>query len=125
MRAVTRDPETPALADHVQELDGFGPDDPDDDLAAWSARLDGVRVVGLGLTTPGSRELTALAHRLLAHVVRRHRSRVLALVAGESATVRVDEHVREGRGSAADALHGLRSWTWSTLEMTSVVRWLA
>lgn len=94
------------------------------ELAAWTPGA-GARVVGLGLTVVGTRELPRLAHRLLDHLVRRHGVRTLALQASESAATLVDDHVRRATGSAGDALMSLGSWSWNTREMVDLVHGLA
>ena len=95
-----------------------------DDLQPWKKVLDGVRVVGLGESTHGTREFFQLKHRLLEFLVTELGYTVLAVEASESAAPAVDAYVRQGIGDAATVVSSLGFWTWRTEEMVAIVEWM-
>ncbi|MEU0400691.1 erythromycin esterase family protein [Streptomyces sp. NPDC006197] len=69
---------------------------PTTDLQPLKGVLDGVRVVGLGEATHGTREFFQLKHRLLEFLVTELGFSVLAMEASASAAPAVDAYVRHG-----------------------------
>ncbi|MFE6225526.1 erythromycin esterase family protein [Streptomyces sp. NPDC057854] len=94
------------------------------DLQPLKRALDGVRVVGLGEATHGTREFFRLKHRLLEFLVTELGFSVLAMEASASAGPAVDAYVRHGAGDAARALDGLGFWTWRTHEVLDMIEWM-
>ncbi|MEN3534818.1 erythromycin esterase family protein [Microbispora sp. ZYX-F-249] len=105
-------------------LDGLTPGAGTTDLAPFRAALDGVRVVGVGEGTHGSREFFLIRHRLLEFLVEELGVTTLAVEASASASRAVDDYVRGGSGDPVEALAGLGFWTLHTEEMLAVVQWL-
>lgn len=99
-----------------------GPDDAD--LTPWSDGLDGVRIVGLGEATHGTREFFTLKHRLIRHLVEERGTRTVAFEASEAAAVAVDACVRDGVGDVDTVLAGLGFWVWHTVEVRDLLVWL-
>jgi erythromycin esterase len=97
---------------------------PAEDLAPLGKALDGVRVVGLGEATHGTREFFQLKHRLFEYLVTELGYSVLAMEASESAAPAVDAYVREGIGDAETVVAGLGFWTWRTEEVLALVQWM-
>ncbi|MFC8721069.1 erythromycin esterase family protein, partial [Kitasatospora sp. NPDC057198] len=112
------------LARHARPLHALAPGAPTGDLRPLGAALDGVRVVGLGEATHGTRELFRLKHRLLEFLVAELGFTALALEAPAAPADTVDAYVRTGAGDAARALEGLGFWIWRTRELLDVVEWL-
>ncbi|MFJ4879464.1 erythromycin esterase family protein [Streptomyces sp. NPDC088745] len=112
------------LARAAVPLDSLTADAPTADLQPLHHVLDGVRIVGLGEATHGTREFFRLKHRLLAFLVRESGCTALAMEASESAAPAVDAYVRHGTGSAAAAVAGLGFWTWRTREVLAMVEWM-
>lgn len=77
------------------------------DLQPLKHVLDGVRIVGLGEATHGTREFFQLKHRLLEFLVTELAFSALAMEASASAGPAVDAYVRQGTGDAAQVLAGL------------------
>jgi erythromycin esterase len=94
------------------------------DLLPLGKALDGVRVVGLGEATHGTREFFTLKHRLFEYLVTSLGYSVLAMEASESAAPAVDLYVRGGEGDAASVVAGLGFWTWRTEEVVALVEWM-
>ncbi|MEV4457155.1 erythromycin esterase family protein [Microbispora sp. NPDC049633] len=105
-------------------LNGLKPGAGTADLAPFRAALDGVRVVGVGEATHGSREFFLIRHRLLEFLVEELGFTTLAVEASASASRAVDDYVRGGSGDPVEALAGLGFWTLHTEEMLAVVQWL-
>ncbi|MFJ2738623.1 erythromycin esterase family protein [Streptomyces sp. NPDC087440] len=115
---------TRSLARAAVPLRSLTADAPTADLQPLRRVLDGVRIVGLGEATHGTREFFQLKHRLLAFLVAELGYTALAMEASESAAPAVDAYVRHGVGSAAEAVAGLGFWTWRTREVLSMVTWM-
>ncbi|MCX5206543.1 erythromycin esterase family protein [Streptomyces sp. NBC_00237] len=112
------------LARSSHPLHTLSADAPTTDLQPLRDVLDGVRIVGLGEATHGTREFFRLKHRLLAFLVRELGYSTFAMEASESAAPAVDAYVRHGIGSAAEAVAGLGFWTWRTREVLAMVEWM-
>lgn len=97
---------------------------PVEDLAPLGKALAGVRVVGLGEASHGTREFFQLKHRLVEYLVTELGYSVLAMEASESAAPAVDAYVRDGVGDAANVVAGLGFWTWRTEEVVTLVEWM-
>lgn len=97
---------------------------PTDDLQPLKEVLDGVRIVGLGESTHGTREFFQLKHRLLEYLVTELGFTTLAMEASASAGPAVDAYVRGGVGDPAQVLTGLGFWTWRTEEVLAVIEWM-
>ncbi len=95
-----------------------------DDLAAWGRTLGGVRVVGLGEATHGTREFFTLKHRLVEHLVLEHGFTVFALEADADGCRPLDAYVTTGRGDPVRALRELGYWTWNTDEVLEMLHWM-
>ncbi|GAA3579161.1 erythromycin esterase family protein [Nonomuraea rosea] len=112
------------LAGRAVALSGLAPGTPTDDLEPLRPALAGVRVVGLGESTHGTREFFLLKHRLLEFLVGRLGFTTLAMEASASASRALNDYVLHGTGDAGETLTGLGFWTWNTAEMLAVVEWL-
>lgn len=112
------------LSEHAWPLAGVVAGAPVDDLRPLGKALDGVRVVGLGEATHGTREFFQLKHRLFEYLVTELGFSVLAMEASESAAPAVDAYVRHSIGDAASVVSGLGFWTWRTEEVVALVEWM-
>ncbi|MDK1473096.1 erythromycin esterase family protein [Streptomyces sp. 549] len=95
-----------------------------EDLAPFGAALSGVRIVGLGEATHGSREFFQLKHRIFEFLVVEAGFTTLALEASESAARAVDGYVQGGGGDPGELMGRLGFWTWHTEEMRALVTWM-
>lgn len=89
------------------------------DLTPFEKALSGVRIVGLGEASHGSREIFQVRHRLMQLLVEKLGYRVLAFELDLVAGRRLDDFVH-GRTSAIDA--NLKPW--DTEEIVSMFSWL-
>lgn len=95
----------------------------DADLALFDKIVGNARVVGLGESTHGTSEFFQLKHRLISHLVVEHGVRLFALEANQRTVQRLDQFVRGGAGTTADALRSVFA-VWNTEEMGALVTWL-
>ncbi|MEU7045369.1 erythromycin esterase family protein [Streptomyces varsoviensis] len=112
------------LAANAVHLDSLTAGSPSADLMPLKRTLAGVRAVGLGEATHGTREFFQLKHRLLEFLVTEMGFSVLAMEASASAALAVDAYVTHGVGEAEEVLAGLGFWTWRTYEVLDVIEWL-
>lgn len=103
---------------HVEAGNGFA------DLEPLRRVLEGVRVVGLGEATHGTREFFQLKHRLLEFLVAEMGFQALALEASFAACQPIDEFIRHGRGDRATVLTGNGYVAWDTEECSAMLDWL-
>lgn len=113
------------LSQHAVPLSGgLTAGAPTADLQPLKEVLDGVRIVGLGESTHGTREFFQLKHRLLEYLVTELGFTTLAMEASASAGPAVDAYVRGGVGDPAQVLTGLGFWTWRTEEVLDTIEWM-
>lgn len=112
------------LSGRAVRLRGVEPEGGFEDLGPLKETLDGVRVVGLGEATHGTREFFAFKHRMLRFLVEEMGFTALAIEASHAACLDVDDYVLGGTGDPARALHGLGFWTWDTEEVLSMIEWM-
>lgn len=113
-----------ALRQRSVELTSLHPGGAHHDLARWGAGLGGVRVVGLGEATHGSREFFTLKHRLVEYLVTEQAFTVFALEADQDRCRALDAYVTTGAGDAVQGLRDLGYWTWNTQEVLALLTWL-
>jgi len=103
---------------HVEAGRGF------EDLAPLRSILAGVRVVGLGEATHGSREFEQVKHRFLEFLVREMGYTVFGLESSSDAARSINEFVLSGRGDRASVLAGQGFWNWDTEEVAATIDWM-
>jgi erythromycin esterase len=94
------------------------------DLEPLREILAGVRVVGLGEATHGTREFFQFKHRMLEFLVEELGFTHFAMEIGFAETLRIDEYVLHGTGDAEQALAGTKYTVWMTEEVLSLIEWL-
>ncbi|HYW41947.1 MAG TPA: erythromycin esterase family protein [Bryobacteraceae bacterium] len=100
------------------------PGTPAADLAAFGAAAGEARIVALGEATHGTHEFFRMKHRLLEYLVKEKGFTVFALEANWPESLAVDRYIKEGEGSARDALAGMHAWMWQTGEMLDLIEWM-
>lgn len=97
------------------------------DLAGFDAlapMLEGVRIVGFGESSHGSREQQQWRHALLRWLVEKQQCHTLIVECSTARVRAVDAFVRRGEGSAEGALQSLDFWPLATEEMVATLEWL-
>ena len=95
-----------------------------DDFAFLPEVLRGVRIVGLGEGSHGTREHFQFKHRLIRYLVENLGFRTFMIESALDACDAVNEYVLYGRGERAKALAGLHFWTWDTEEVSAMLDWM-
>lgn len=99
-----------------------------DDLKPLAPMFDGVRVVGLGEATHGTREHFQLKHRLVEYLVREQGFSIFSIEASTPEAYRLNDYVLTGRcGTITDPavlIGGMIFWTWNTEEVLALVQWM-
>jgi erythromycin esterase len=94
------------------------------DLEAFRAIIGDAQIVSLGEATHGTREFFKLKHRLLEFCVAKLGFTMLVMEASFPESLTVNAYVLNGLGNAADALAGMRFWTWDTEEVLDLIEWM-
>lgn len=103
---------------HIEAGNGFA------DLQPLKEILRGVRVVGLGEATHGTREFFQLKHRLLEFLVTEMGFTAFALEASYAACQPINEFVLHGKGDRATVLTGNGYVAWDMEEFAEMLDWL-
>lgn len=102
----------------VTDLEDFS------DLQALKDIFQGVKYVGLGESTHGTREFFQLKHRLLAFLVKEMGFSVFSIEAGSLPCENINDYVLYGKGDRAAALASQGYWTWDTEEVRDMIEWM-
>jgi erythromycin esterase len=103
---------------HVEAGNGFS------DLQPFKQMLKDVKVVGLGETTHGTREIFQLKHRLLEFLVTEMDFDSFAIEASFAACQPINDYVLYGIGDRAAVLTGQWYVPWDTEEISDMLDWL-
>jgi erythromycin esterase len=94
------------------------------DLEQLRRIIGDARIVSLGEATHGTREFLQLKHRLLEFCVSELGFTLFGIEANYPESLRVNDYVLHGSGNAAEALAGMRFWTWDTEEVLALIEWM-
>lgn len=106
---------------HAARLATTDPAAPLADLAPLRGMVGGARVVGLGESTHGAHEESALKHRVLRFLVERMGVRSVAWEGDWTTSILLDDYIRTGHGDLNALMKGT---DWNTSEVADVLRWL-
>ncbi len=109
---------------HAHPLVTVEADAPFDDLAPLAAMIGDARLVGLGESTHGTREIFRMKHRLFAYLVETMGFTTFGIEASFPECVAINRYVEFGEGDPAAALHGQQFWTWDTEEVLDLIEWM-
>ena len=94
------------------------------DLAPLRHWLHGVKIVGMGEVTHGTKEFFQVKLRILRQLVTEMGFKVLAIEASYSAARLVNDYILKGEGNRSAVLTGLRSVMWDVEEFAEALDWL-
>jgi len=117
-------PVTGWLAQAALPLSTVEPGSNPEDLRPLAELISGVRLVGLGESTPGAHEFFRLKHRLLEYFATEQGFTVLGLETGFSESQAINDYVLTGKGEPSQVLAGLGQGVADTEEMWAVVQWM-
>jgi len=122
------DPETEQitkwLTSHAIPLKSLEQKESFADLKPLKQVLRGVRIVGLGEETHGTREFFQLKRRLVEFLVREAGFTVFAMELSYAASLDINEYVLNGKGDLAKMLAKQGTWAWDTQEVSELIEWL-
>lgn len=95
-----------------------------DDLQPLKEVLKGVRILGLGEATHGTREFFRFKHRMVEFLVEEMGFRVFTIEAGYPSCLNINDYVLYGKGDPAAALAGQGYWCWDTEEVLEMINWM-
>ena len=95
-----------------------------DDLMPLKDTLRGVRVVGLGEATHGTREFFQVRHRLLEFLVKEMGFTVVAVEGSYAAFMNINDYVLHGKGDRARVLADQKYWILDTEEVAAIIDWI-
>jgi erythromycin esterase len=96
----------------------------DEDLAPLASVVRDARVVALGESWHSSAQLLALKNMLVRHLVQRHGFDVVAFEGGLPGTPVANAFVKDGRGTATQALLAFGQPMWLNAESVALLDWL-
>ncbi len=95
-----------------------------EDLQWLKPVLKGVKYVGLGEATHGTREFFQMKHRLFEFLVKQMGFTVFAMEASFQGCENINNYILYGKGDAHSALTSQGFWTWDTEEVIEMIEWM-
>ena len=95
-----------------------------EDLQPLKKVFQGVRIVGLGEATHGTREFFQFKHRLLEFLVKEMNFKVLAIETGYSSSADINDYILGKSNDVGKALEHQGFWVWDTEEMREMLDWM-
>lgn len=95
-----------------------------EDLQWLKPVLKGVKYVGLGEATHGTREFFQMKHRMLEFLVKEMGYTVFAMEASYQGCENINNYIMYGKGDAHTALTSQGFWTWDTEEVIDMIEWI-
>lgn len=121
---VTDGPEVAWLKQRAKPFATVDPKADDADLAILDGLVGNQRVVALGEATHGTSEFFKMKHRLLRYLVEHKGFRAFGIEAAMGRCTELDRYVLTGEGDPAKLVPGMGFWTWSTIEVLDLVKWM-
>lgn len=105
-------------------LSSFSPTANDDDLKQLDTFFKDKQIIGIGESTHGTSEFTAMRHRLFKYLVEHHQFNTFFLEADYNACKRVNRYIHGADDHVDSALMNVLLWPWITREMTVLIDWM-
>lgn len=94
------------------------------DLQPLKAVIGDARIVSLGESTHGSREIFQMKHRLVEFLASELGFTIFSIEANMPEAYRVNEYVLNGSGDPKRLIRGMYFWAWTTDEVLDMVQWM-
>jgi erythromycin esterase-like protein len=94
------------------------------DMAPLKELIGNARIVALGESTHGSREIFQIKHRMLEFLVKEMGFSLFGIEASFPDCIPINDYVLHGRGDPKVALHNQGFWTWDTEEVLDLILWM-
>lgn len=95
-----------------------------EDLAPLKKLIGDARIVSLGESTHGSREIFQMKHRLVEFLATKMGFTIFAIEASMPEAYRLNDYVLRGKGDPKPLIGGMHFWTWNTEEVLAMVEWM-
>jgi erythromycin esterase len=95
-----------------------------DDMMPIKKLVGDAKIVSLGESTHGSKEIFQMKHRMLEFLVKEMAFNVFAIEASYPDCLAINEYVLTGKGDLNEAVSGQGFWTWDTVEVMDMVEWM-
>src|SRR5262245_46534821 len=95
-----------------------------EDLQPLKKVIGDARIVSLGESTHGSREIFQMKHRLLEFLVAEMGFTIFSIEANMPEAWRLNDYVLRGEGDPKRLIAGMSFWTWNTREVGEMVDWM-
>lgn len=94
------------------------------DLQKLKVAIGNARIVSLGESTHGSREIFQMKHRLTEFLASELGFTIFSIEANMPEAYRVNDYVLRGTGDPKALLKGMYFWTWNTEEVLAMIEWM-
>lgn len=95
-----------------------------EDLQPLKKIIGDARIVSLGESTHGSREIFQMKHRLVEFLASEMNFTIFSIEANMPESYRVNDYVLGGEGDPDKLIAGMYFWTWNTREVKDMVAWM-
>ena len=112
------------LNQYAHPISSADPSSPLEEFLTLDSILAGVKVVGLGEATHGTKEFFQMKHRLFQYLVEHHGYRAIVFEATYGGAMFVNNYIQNGVGQLDDVVDKLQYWTWDTDEVKAMIRWM-
>ncbi len=86
--------------------------------------LKDAEIIALGEATHGTREFFLFKHHLLRMAVQELGIRLFGMEASYAASLKVNDYITTGSGTAKEVVSGMGFWVWNTEEVVGMVEWM-
>jgi len=94
------------------------------DLVKLKAAIGDARIVSLGESTHGTREIFQAKHRLVEYLASELGFTIFSIEANMPEAYRLNDYVLQGKGDSKTLLQGMYFWTWNTEEVLAMIEWM-
>ena len=95
-----------------------------DDMRPIKLLVGNARIVSLGESTHGTREIFQMKHRVLEYLASECGFTVFGIEASLPDCIAINDYVLHGTGDPERAVAAQGFWTWSTEEVLALVKWM-
>ncbi|WP_059170435.1 erythromycin esterase family protein [Bacillus sp. FJAT-27445] len=95
-----------------------------EDLQPLKDILKGVKILGMGEATHGTKEFFQMKHRMYEFLVEEMGYRAFAIEAEFGIHKIINDYILNGTGSIEEVISVMIFWTWSTQEVADMIDWM-
>ena len=115
---------TRQLQDHITLLNSFSTENSLEDIQPLKQELQGKRVIGVGEATHSSKEFNQIRQRFFQFLVEELDYRIFAWEASFGETLKINNYVVNGEGTAKEALKSVSSPNCKAEEILNLIKWI-